>query len=159
MNLYGFGPAAAPDQRPSAQAVEAARRQVGYDYLEFRREPPALRKRRALYVDLSAVAKGYGVDAVSAALAKLGCPSHMVEIGGEVFAAGSKPDGAAWRIGVEVPDSVPGTAIGKVVYLRNVAVATSGDYRNYIEWDGNRYSHTFDARTGASVAHGLASVT
>ncbi len=159
VNLYGFGPVPAPETEPSAAEVDAARAMIGYDYLEVRRDPPALRKRRPLEVDLSAVAKGYGVDAVAATVVDAGCPDVMVEIGGEVFAAGGKPDGTAWRIGIEVPDSVPGTAIGRVVRLRGQGVATSGDYRNYIEWSGRRYSHTFDGRTGAPVDHGLASVT
>lgn len=159
VNLFGFGPQAAPEDEPSAAEIEAARARVGHEALQWRAQPPALRRMKDLYVDLSAVAKGYGVDAVAKTIGAAGCNAHMVEIGGEVFAAGIKPSGERWRIGIETPDAVPGTSISRVVALMDEAVATSGDYRNYIEWSGRRYSHTFDPRLGTPVAHGLASVT
>ncbi len=159
VNLFGFGPDGPRTEPPDPELVARARARVGYQYLKVRESPPALRRDHDLYTDLSAVAKGYGVDVVSGLLVDAGCPSHMVEIGGEVYAAGNKQDGGAWRIGIEVPDSVPGSQVERVILLANAAVATSGDYRNFVEWRGSRVSHTFDARRGAPVDHGLASVT
>lgn len=158
VNLWGFG----PEDRagiPSPEAVAAARAGVGYAALETRAEPPALRKTRALYVDLSAIAKGHGVDRVAGRLDAAGCTDYLVDVGGEVRARGVNPAGGAWRIGVEVPDPTSAGAIQRVVLLRDAALATSGDYRNFVEDAGRRYSHTIDPRTGYPVDHALASVT
>lgn len=159
VNLFGFGPDGPRAEPPDSALIAAARARIGFRHLRVRAEPPAMRRDRDLYVDLSAVAKGHGVDVVSRLLARAGCPSHMVEIGGEVYAGALKLDGSPWRIGVEVPDSVPGSSVERVVLLENAAVATSGDYRNFVEWGGKRISHTFDPRRGTPVDHGLASVT
>ena len=161
VNLWGFGPVDAPDAIPSPSDITAARNRVGYRYLELRR-PAQVRKQRELYIDLSAIAKGYAVDRMAELLLGHGCESFLVEIGGEVRVHGRKAGGAAWRIGVESPDP---DALGDVLRVvqteqaGGVAMATSGDYRNFLELDGQRYSHTIDPRTGAPVTHRLASVT
>jgi thiamine biosynthesis lipoprotein ApbE len=77
---------------------------IGYRSLDVRLAPPGLRKRHDVYVDLSAIAQGYTADAVSALLDRRGCPSHMVEIGGEVRVGARKPDGQRWRIAIDPPD-------------------------------------------------------
>jgi thiamine biosynthesis lipoprotein len=105
-------------------------------------------------IDLSAIAKGYAVDELTVVLDNAGVGAYLVEIGGEVRARGVKTDGTAWRIAVESP--VAGTRlVQSVVRLRDAAIATSGDYRNFFEHDGKRYSHTIDPRTGRPVAHDL----
>jgi thiamine biosynthesis lipoprotein len=109
-------------------------------------------------VDLSAIAKGYAVDRLSAVLTAKGHPEHMVEVGGEVRVAGHKTDGARWRIGIEQPDSEERRS-RLVLDLSDIAMATSGDYRSYVERDGVRVSHTIDPRTGKPITHGLASVS
>jgi thiamine biosynthesis lipoprotein len=157
VNLWGFGPGGR-DALPDDADIAAARAVVGYRLLESRFDPPALRKRFAdLYVDLSAIAKGYGVDEVGRLLDRRGCTDWLVDIGGEVAARGESPSRREWRIGVEVPDGT--RMVQRVVMLTDVAVATSGDYRNYVEHDGVRVAHSIDPRTGRPAAHALASVS
>src|SRR5690606_13342555 len=102
------------------------------------------------------LAKGYAVDAVAEMLGELGCESCMVEIGGEVVARGRKPGGISWKIGVEQPDA---EGMRSIVELEGMALATSGDYRNYYEREGRRYSHTIDPTTGRPVEHQMATVS
>ncbi|GAB6068213.1 FAD:protein FMN transferase ApbE [Methylothermus subterraneus] len=159
VNLWGFGPDPKRTEAPFAEAIEAAKARIGYQNLEVRLAPPALRKRRPdLYVDLSAIAKGFAVDRLGEYLESLGIYDYLVEIGGEVRVRGKSPRGKGWRIAIEKP--VPKVRqIEKVLELSDIAVATSGDYRNYFEADGKRFSHTIDPRTGWPIAHRLASVT
>ncbi|MCC9631192.1 FAD:protein FMN transferase [Blastopirellula sp. JC732] len=159
VNLWNFGPDHHPEQVPSDEAIAAALANIGDDKLEVRLDPPALKKSvDGLYVDLSAIAKGYGVDKIAELIAESGRKSYMVEIGGEVRAAGQKPDGSPWRIAIEKP--IPGArAIQEVVELSNQSLATSGDYRNFFEVDGQTFSHTIDPKTGRPLAHTLASVS
>ncbi len=161
VNLWGFGPPdpAATRDLPGEQALARARQRVGFEKLEVRLEPPALRKTADLYVDLSAIAKGHGVDRVAERLLGVGCSDLLVDVGGEVRGVGRSPSGRTWRVGVETPDPGQLGGIERVVLLDDVAAATSGDYRNYVEVDGRRYSHTIDPRTGRPVDHRLASVT
>jgi thiamine biosynthesis lipoprotein len=159
VNLWGFGPEKKRDDPPTDDEIDAARQRVGYKKIEVRTEPPALRKFATdVYLDLSAVAKGYAVDQVSEALAQAGAHASMVEIGGEVVTRGTKPDGTPWRIGVERPDDT-GRMVQLVLELGDRALATSGDYRNYFESQGRRYSHTIDPKTGRPVLHDLAQVS
>jgi len=159
VNLWGFGPEKRKELPPSAEEIAAALTRVGHAKLTVRLDPPALRKSQAdLYVDLSAVAKGFGVDDISRLLVELGFESSMVEIGGEVRTRGSKPESAAWRIGVEKPDSA-GRSLQEIYQLHDGAMATSGDYRNFFEREGIRYSHTIDPATARPVLHQLATVS
>ncbi len=161
VNLWGFGPIDAPGSIPSSRDIAAARDRVGYQHLELRR-PAQLRKQRDLYIDLSAIAKGYAVDRMAQYLLDHGCESFLVEIGGEVRVHGLKPGGAAWRIGVESPNPDALGGVLRVIAtarIEGIAMATSGDYRNFVELGGQRYSHTIDPRSGVPVAHRLASVT
>ena len=123
-------------------------KRVGYHQLEVRQTPPALRKRRAdVYVDLSAIAKGFAVDAIASLLESRRIDSYMVEIGGEVRTQGRKPDGTRWRIGIERP-VLDERAIHCVLELEDRSLATSGDYRNFFQSEGRLYSHEIDPRTG-----------
>ena len=158
VNLWGFGPEDATGV-PSAPEVTATLEAIGHQNLELRHAPPALRKARQLYVDLSAIAKGHGVDRVVARLAAAGCDAMLVDIGGEVRGVGRNPSQQAWRVGVEVPDPSRVGNIQRVVAISDAAIATSGDYRNFREAGGRRFSHTIDPRTGYPVSHGLASVS
>ena len=158
VNLWGFGPAETTGV-PDAGAIAATLEGVGHEHLELAFDPPRLRKRLELYVDLSAIAKGHGVDRVVSRLGGSGCDAMLVDVGGEVRAVGRSPSDRAWRIGVEVPDPDSEGGIQRVILLAEGALATSGDYRNFIEFGGRRYSHTIDPRTGYPVDHGLASVT
>ena len=159
VNLWGFGPSDSDRNVPDAMLIEELRQKTGSKFLEFRREPSALRKKIAsLYLDLSSLAKGYAVDRVAAYLVSLGIKDFLVEIGGELKANGRKHDGKYWRVAVEKPDPAQ-RSIEQILELNNIAVATSGDYRNFFDQDGQRYSHTIDPRTGKPVTHRLASVT
>jgi thiamine biosynthesis lipoprotein len=159
VNVWGFGPDGAPARRPDPARVAAVRAKVGYRYLESRRAPPALRKATDVYVDLSAIAKGFAVDRIAQRLSDLGCSDFLVDVGGEVRALGVNPKGEAWRIGVEVPDAQSFGAIQRVLRISGSGLATSGDYRNFLDMEGERFAHTIDPRTGYPVDHTLASVT
>lgn len=157
VNLWGFGPDPLKVQAPADAEIAERMAQVGYQHISARLDPAALKKSADAYVDLSAIAKGYAVDAVAEAVAEH-YPNYLVEVGGELRAQGHKPDGDLWRIAVESP--VAGTRqIQRVIAVDNTAIATSGDYRNYFEQNGVRYSHTIDPATGKPISHGLASVT
>jgi thiamine biosynthesis lipoprotein len=159
VNLWGFGPTPSADVLPSAGEIQAARTRVGWKQIDVQVEPPALRKSRPdLYVDLSAIAKGYAVDRVAALLEAAGVDHYLVEIGGELRGRGINGAGEPWQIAIERPE-VSKRAMFRVVALRDVGMATSGDYRNFFEVDGERYSHTIDPATGRPVEHRLASVT
>lgn len=112
-------------------------------------------------VDLSAIAKGFAVDLVSDSLLQLGHRDHMVEVGGEIRVRGDGPAGPHWRLAIERPteSAMEGRSVQTVVRLRDSALATSGDYRDYREVDGQRISHTIDPRTGHPITHALASVS
>ena len=111
-----------------------------------------------MVLDLSAIAKGYAVDAVASLLAERGLGDYLVEIGGELRAGGRNEESEPWRVAIERP--VPGVpAAQRIMSLTNAALATSGDYRNFYDLDGARVSHTIDPRTGRPVTHGLRAVS
>ena len=158
VDAWGFGPAPT-GELPDDGEIAALLRRVGYERIELDPERRTLRKRLpSLTADLSAVAKGYAADRVAVTLGSLGHENFMVEIGGEVVASGTSGRGVAWRIAIEKP--VPGSrAVQRIIPLRDLALATSGDYRNYREVEGVRVAHTIDARSGRPLDHRLASVT
>jgi thiamine biosynthesis lipoprotein len=158
VNAWGFGPDGVPEP-PSERELETLRSRVGYQHVHTRNDPSALLKDAEIYVDLSAIAKGHGVDRLAELLRRAGCQDFLVDIGGEVRVRGRNPRGREWRIGVEVPDPSAGGEVQRVLRLTDSAVATSGDYRNFREIDGERLSHTIDPRSGRPVRHALASVT
>ena len=159
VNLWGFGPDPRNDRIPAPADLAAAGRRVGHDKLELRHAPPTLRKTRAdVYVDLSAIAKGYGVDRVSALLEAHGLEHHLVEIGGEVRARGRNARGERWRIAVERPLST-GRSLGPLLALDEAAIATSGGYRNFFTVGGRRYAHVIDPVSGWPVRNRAASVS
>lgn len=156
VRAWGFGADAALTP-PAPAELAALRERIGFDRLRF--EGPAVRKARPdVAADFSAVAKGYGVDALSRALLDLGHANHLVEIGGELRARGNHLDGSPFRVGIEEPRA-EGRSVHRIVALRDNALATSGDYRNAYELDGRRVAHIIDPRTGRPAEHGLASVT
>ena len=105
-------------------------------------------------MDLSAIAKGYAVDAVAELLASSGLVNYLVEVGGELRLSGRKANGQRWKIAIEKPSLEQGN-VQQAISVEDMAVATSGDYRNYFEKNGKRYSHTIDPRTGYPIDHGL----
>ena len=158
VNLWGFGPDARPDTVPDDATLARVLRGTGHDKIQLRDQPPGIRTSEQQYLDLSAIAKGFGVDEVARYLTAEGISGYLVEIGGEVSVAGRKPDGSVWRLAIETPGE-DAEQVNRVVTLNNRALATSGDYRNYYEFNGQRYSHTLDPQTGKPITHNLASVT
>jgi len=156
VNLWGFGPGKREDKVPNQVSIDEAKTRVGYDFLTL--DARRLTKEKDIYVDLSSIAKGYGVDEVARVLRERGVESYLVEVGGEISSKGIKPDGSTWKIAIESPAGGHSMA-ERVLSLDNVAIATSGDYRNYFEKNGVRYSHTINPITGRPITHRLVSVT
>lgn len=159
VNLWGFGPGPRSGRAPSEAAIAEVLRYVGADKLQVRASPPALKKAHPqLQVDLSAIAKGHGVDRVAQRLDSLGFTAYFVEIGGEVRCRGRKLDGAAWQVGIERPSSAE-RSVQRVLPLVDRSLATSGNYRNYFEEAGHQFSHTIDPRSGRPVEDSIASAS
>ncbi|MEX3772396.1 FAD:protein FMN transferase [Pseudomonas sp. MYb118] len=156
LNLWGFGPQARGEKVPTAEALAEARARVGHQHLRI--EGDRLCKDAAVEVDFNSIAAGYAVDRIAARLEALGIHNYLAEATGELKAAGRKLDGSAWQVALEEPRDDQQVA-QRILAIDGLGVSTSGDYRNYFLQDGRRYSHTFDARTGAPVSHTLASVT
>ncbi len=161
VDAWGFGPAGGGREDLDDLAIAELQARIGYQKLHsgagtIRKDDPDL------HVDLSAIAKGYGADRVFQALEERGLKDFLVEVGGELRAKGVNGAGKSWRVGIEDPATNALSSKGRVhrvVELSENAMATSGDYRNYREVDGQRISHTIDPRTGRPIAHGLASVS
>jgi len=158
VNLWGFGPDPRTAQVPDEDHLFAVLIEVGYEKLELHDSELKLRKKTPLHIDLSAIAKGYGVDQVADFLDEISVPTYMVEVGGEIRTRGLKPNGKPWRIAIESPNTNQ-RDVHSIIDITDRAVATSGDYRNYFEKDGQRFSHTIDPKTGYPITHNLASVT
>ena len=158
-DLWGFGPEG-PKQFPDAADIAMARAQVGVAQLDWDSTTRTLRKRApGLKLDFSSLAKGYAVDLGADALSDLDIPHFMLEVGGEVRVRGSSPRGDAWRIAVERPEAGARGGIQAALAVSDTGIATSGDYRNFFERDGQRYSHLIDPRTGYPIQHDVVSVT
>ncbi|MGB2532661.1 MAG: FAD:protein FMN transferase [Porticoccaceae bacterium] len=155
VDLWGFGPVDREGQVPSSESIEQVLSNVGFESIVL--EDLTLSKLAPVALDVSAVAKGYAVDLVANHLEMLALPDYLVEIGGEIRVSGTNPDGQPWRIALEQPQLF--AAVDRVIEISDSAIATSGDYRNYFEKDGVRYSHTIDPRTGMPIRHKLASVS
>lgn len=159
VNLWGFGPEKKPKTIPADADIRSRQADTGYRNLELRSGPKSvLKKIPGLYIDLSGIAKGYGVDKVADFLESSEILNYMVDIGGEIRARGVNGKGTSWNIGIEKP--IAGQrSVQRSIHLRDTAMATSGDYRNFFELNGIRYSHTIDPKTGRPVTHNLVSVT
>lgn len=168
VNLWGFGPdivAAAAQQNPRAYRINAMLQRVGFDKLRLNSNAGTLLKTAELYVDLSGIAKGYAVDQLAAYFDDRRIDNYFLEVGGELKIKGRKPDLAApgeewlsWVPAIERPLDSPSPEVYEIFYTNGetLAVAGSGDYRNYFERDGIRYSHEIDPRVGYPVRHNLA---
>lgn len=155
VRLWGFGADGSTERRPDEQTLLETLIAVGREKIELdgRR---LLKSNAATEIDLSAIAKGYAIDQVGDLLREQNLTNWLIDVGGELLASGENLD-RTWQIAIEKP-SVSG-GIEQVVELRNQAIATSGDYRNYVLLDGNTYSHAIDPATGYPVRHSLASVS
>lgn len=158
VNLWGFGPDPSSSEIPPRATIRRQLARVGFDKLVMNTAGSSVRRTADIQLDLSAVAKGFAVDAVADLLESMGIANYLVEVGGELRLRGNKAEQQPWRIAIESP-SLERHAVQQAMTPGDAAVATSGDYRNYFEKDGKRYSHTIDPRTGYPVSHHLASVT
>ncbi len=156
VNLWGFGPGNREDKVPSELLIDEAKSRVGYHYLKL--DGRKLTKEKNIYVDLSSIAKGYGVDMVAQVLQGRGVENYLIEIGGEILSKGVKADGTSWKVAIESPAGGHGI-VERIMSVTDISIATSGDYRNYFEKNGVRYSHTISPKTGRPITHRLVSVT
>lgn len=159
VNLWGFGPDGLSFVAPEDEKIKQQLLNTGYKHLLFNDDKKQIKKQNPqIYLDLSAIAKGFAVDKVSELLEVYGIVNYMVEIGGELRLKGVNLQKQPWRIAVEKP-TADKRMIQKVLPLSNISLATSGDYRNFFEVEGVRFSHTIDPRTGKPITHKLASIT
>jgi thiamine biosynthesis lipoprotein len=163
VNLWGFGPDPATHRVPDAAAIEAARARVGWRKVEVDLAAHRARKPAGVYVDLSSLGKGRGVDRVAEYLDAQGVTNYLVDLSGKLRARGRNPWGQPWRVAVEQPaaDDPRGTprTVPATLELRDRSIATAGDYRRYFESGGRHYSHIIDPRTGSPVDHATLSAT
>jgi thiamine biosynthesis lipoprotein len=159
VDLWGFGPVANVSTPPADDDIELAKQKTGLEFLQADCANAAIRKTKpGIRIDLSGYGKGRAADDIGILLSEQGIFNFLVEIGGDLRAQGKNAKGQLWRVAIERPDS-EGRAVERIIQVDNTAVATSGDYRNFFEVAGERYSHTIDPRTGRPVTHDLASVT
>jgi thiamine biosynthesis lipoprotein len=156
MTAWGFGPEAAVPERIYAAMI--APRGPALELLELDKMAGRVRKRAPITLDLNGFAKGYGVDRLAETLVGFGIASGLVGIDGEIRAKGLRPDGEPWIVAVEAPDPER-RAPHSIIALHDAAVATSGDYRHWVDVGGRRLSHTMDPARGAPLSAPPASVT
>lgn len=161
VDLWGFGKRGQRITPPSDGEINKKLEITGIDNLSVIEGSMLKKNISDLQIDLSAIAKGFGVDVVTEILESEGYDNYMVEIGGEVYARGLNAQKSEWKIGIDTPQlaSLPGQNIKAILLLKGVAVATSGDYRNYFEYEEKLFSHMINPFTGRPVTHNLASVT
>lgn len=156
VDLWGFGPQYKQDTVPDREDILIAKSFVNWQAIKLS-DGQAV-KTQNVRVDLSAIAKGYAVDQVALSLKHLNVVNFLVEVGGEISVYGVNQHKNAWVLGIEQPN-ISGRKAYTTISLKNNSLATSGDYRNFYEKDGERYSHTIDPTTGYPVTHRLASVS
>ncbi len=160
VNAWGFGFQASTSV--TTDTIDSLRQFVGYQKLQISHNGDVTKQDPRLMLDCSAIAKGYGVDAVGLYLESQSVTNYMVEIGGEVRVRGTNPDGKTWHIGINQPTEdtlATNTQLQDILSVTNIAMATSGNYRNYYVREGRKYAHTIDPRTGYPVSHNLLSAT
>ncbi len=159
VDAWGFGPPGKPQTVPEEARLQTLAEYTGWEEIEIDETESTIQKSSgAVRCDLSGIAKGYAVDQTSEALAAEGFDNVMVEVGGEVRTGGTNRFGQPWKIAIERPGEAAGS-FHRVLALSDLAMATSGDYRNYYEELGVRYSHIIDPRTAQPIRHRLASVS
>jgi len=160
VNLWGFGSTKNTYRIPEKSEIQAHLADIGFNQIEIKAGRCLIKRKEAVSLDLASIAKGYAVDQIADLVRKNGINDFLVEIGGEVYAAGLRKDGTPWRVGINQPKkNAPADQVYKVVNLQDKAFATSGDYRIFFEIDGRRFSHIIDPRTGYPVTSGVVSAS
>ena len=160
VDLWGFGSPSVQKKIPAKQLIDRLLADVGFSHIEISDSRHIRKKRPLLSLDLNSIAKGYAVDRIAAVIRENGSEDFLVEVGGEVYASGTKKGGQPWRVGINRPlKDASVSQVYRVVTLQNLALATSGDYRNFFEIEGRRYSHVLDPRTGYPVRNSVVSAS
>lgn len=160
LNLWGFGSGGERSKIPTDEEIDQVMGFIGADLVWLEDGTNLWKGIDEVQLDLGAIAKGYGADAIGGLLDAIGYKNWFVEIGGEVAVRGVNPRGRPWTVGIQYPSALaPPDALYGILHLTNGTVATSGDYRNYFEEDGTYYTHIIDPWTGQSVRTNTASVT
>ena len=158
VNLWGFGPHPKRTSPPSQAEIQEASAKSGWRHLQLQRTEKKLLQVGEIALDLSGIAKGFAVDYVAQTLEKIGIHSYLVEIGGELRGKGCQAHGQPWWVSIAQVEQPQETA-ETVIALYDLSIATSGDYLRHFEYQGQRYSHTLDPRTGAPIQHHCTSVS
>lgn len=160
VTLWGFGPGKSPEHYPEEEEVKLALSRVGFGAISRQGEDSLVKKRSDLFLDFGSIAKGYGVDAVATLLREKNVRHFLVEIGGEVYGEGRRMDGKRWRVGINTPER--GSSVDDLFQVRTLkgqALATSGDYRNFLQRGDRVWTHVIDPRTGRPVENGVTSAS
>ncbi|KPA11039.1 ApbE-like lipoprotein [Candidatus Magnetomorum sp. HK-1] len=159
VNLWGFGNTSHPQQKPDQQTIKRVLNNVGFNNIVI--DNHIIQKKNPdIQLNLASIAKGFGVDLVAQVLDNHTIENYLVEIGGEVYARGQKINGKPWRVGINRPKVQ--SALNDVYYaiaIKDKAIATSGDYRNYFMDGTKRYSHVIDPKTGQAVQNKIVSAS
>jgi thiamine biosynthesis lipoprotein len=158
VDLWGFGPGSHNDVVPSDVDIFTAKSLVGYTNLQLEKSTHRARKLKPLRLDLSGLGHGYGADLVANYLDEKKVNHYLIDVAGEIRSKGHRSNGDKWRVAIEKPIAMQGEVF-QGIYFNAMGLATSGDYRNYFEQNGIRYSHTIDPQTGRPITHTLTSVT
>ena len=159
VDLWGFGKHKVPEHIPSQRVIEKKLALTGFHKINIS-EHNLVKTISGITLDLGSIAKGFGVDAVSRLLTHLGHKNHLVEIGGEIMAVGVKTKNIPWTVGISRPEKkFSAQTLYKVINLKNQAMATSGDYRNFITLNGKTYSHVINPETGFPVNNHVVSTS
>jgi thiamine biosynthesis lipoprotein len=160
VDLWSFGPTRRDPKMPPADEIKALMQNIGFNLIQIEAPHFLIKNLASVTLDLNAIAKGFAVDEISELIAVAGFENYLVEIGGEVYAAGVRADGKNWRVGINRPrKDAAFNEVYKAVSIADRAFATSGDYRNFFEIGGVRYSHVLDPRSGYPVSNGVVSVS
>jgi thiamine biosynthesis lipoprotein len=157
VNAWGFGPNG-KRKKPTVEEVKTYLTKTGAQHLKLK-DHWLTKEKKGMYLDLSAIAKGFGVDELITYLEYAGHKDMIVEIGGEIRSRGKKRDGTRWSVGIEGPSKSFGDKLSTVVFLNNIAMATSGSYRNFVKYGNETFSHTIDPKTGYPAKHKTVSVS
>lgn len=159
IDLWGFGATGQSKSMPTETEIAEAKTRCGWQHLQIRLDPPALKKELPdLRINVASVTEGFVIDELITRLKQQGLSDFLLEVGGEVAAIGHAPDGKPWRVGIQTPETTPGDAL-QTLPLSDLCIATSGNYRHRFEKDGQSYSHLIDSRTGHPIEHSLTSVS
>lgn len=157
IEIWGFDKKQTNNKIPEQKAIQKLLSQIGYQKIQIQSHCIA-KQNPSLSVNLSAIAKGYAVDQIAEIISRNGYSNYLVEIGGEIANSGVNARGLPWRIAIESA-ATDKRSLQRSISPKGMGIATSGDYRNYFEKDGQRFSHTIDPTTGYPINHRLASVT